>query len=208
MEEKKPEQLLEEIYGQQTTAVDKFTKAVNAWKAAALILGVAFLITVGVLVYFLTHPFEVSVRGLPVRGVGAFGENVVTEKQLKEFGKVATYYLCNLSLKNLKDNYDALETISTPSWSREIENSLSPTRQQFEDLQMTQTCTVSDRGIKVRVLSRNRFLVTVPADMVYWIKGKETTGKRLYRFVVRTCPATGENPYGFCIERWDIENVQ
>ena len=207
-EEKKADRLLEEIYGQQTTSIEKFVKVLNAWKMAALFLGIAFLMTAGALVYFLTHPFEVSVRGLPVRGVGAFGENVVTEKQLEEFARAATYYLCNLNSSNLKANFDALETISTPDWSRQIESIYRDTQSQFDQLQMTQTCTVPAGSVKVKVLSKNRFLISVPADMVYWIRGKETRGKRIYRFVVRTCPATGENPYGFCIERWDIVNVQ
>ena len=206
MEEKKIDELLKEIYGEQTSAFEKMAKAVKAWKAAALVFAVAFAATLCFVFFLITHPLTISVRGLPVRGVGGFGVNVVTPQQLKEFGKNAAYLLCDLSLSNVDDRFDALATISTPLWSKELRRILRSTKDSLAQLDMAQACSVRDKAIKVKALGKDRFVVKVPADMVYWIKGKETKGRRLYVFYVRTCPATGKNPYGFCIERWDIEN--
>jgi|GEM_PF-5895156 len=201
------EKLLEEIYGEQTNALERAGKLITAWKVAAGLFAAAFLLTLGVLLFFLTHPFKISVSGLPIRGVGGFGVNVVTPRQLKEFGKNAAYLLCNLDEENLSDRFDALETISTPKWSREIKSMLPDVRKKFRELEMSQTCSVDDSRIEVEPLSRKNFLVKVPAKMHFWIKGRETESRRLYTFLVRTCPATGKNPYGFCIEEWEIEDV-
>ena len=207
MEKKDLDKLLEEIYGGQTNALERAGKIITAWKVAAGAFALAFFVTLGVLLYLITHPFEVSVKGLPVRGVGGFGVNVVTEKQLKEFGKNAAYLLCNLNEDNLEDRFDALETISTPAWAAQIKSILPETKRKFSELQMTQTCSVNDKKIEVKVLSRGNYLVKVPADVDYFIKGRHTKGNRIYTFLVTTCPATGENPYGFCIKEWEIKDV-
>ncbi|ADU97709.1 hypothetical protein Theam_1753 (plasmid) [Thermovibrio ammonificans HB-1] len=207
MEKKHLRELLEEIYGGQTNALERAGRLITAWKVATGVFAFAFLITLGALLWTLTHPFEISVKGLPVRGVGGFGVDVVTPKQLKEFGKNATYLLCNLNEDNLPDRFDALETISTPDWAREIKALLPDTERKFRELQMTQTCSVEDSMVEVKPLARDTFLVKVPARMHYWIKGRETQGVRYYTFVVKTCPATGENPYGFCIKEWEIKDV-